>query len=87
MLIDGPALLEEVLCGRCEYGGGLCDEYCWGGPLDILPKVIDVDTLTVPVGGAELELKGWTSSQGLARRAMGVQDRCGSMGPINLART
>ena len=63
------------------------EEYCAGGPLDMLSMIILVDTLTEPVTGAEVELRGLTPSHGLARRAIGVQDLCGSIGPINLQST
>lgn len=53
----------------------------------MLSMTILVDTLTVPGNVTEVELSGLTPSHGLARRTIGVQDLCGSIGPMSLHRT
>jgi hypothetical protein len=67
VLAEGPAgkLLAGAVCG-----GG---EYCPGGPLDMLCIPILVERPAVPVGAAEDELSGLTSSQALAIRRIGPQ--------------
>jgi hypothetical protein len=77
VLAEGPA--GELLAGAI-YGGG---EYCPGGPLDMLCIAILVDRPIVPVGAAEDELSGFTSSQALATRRIGLHDCWESAVPRN----
>lgn len=68
MLAEGTT--EELPRG-VVYGGGV---YWSGGPpFDMLCMPILDERLIVPVGATDDELKGCTSSQGLATRRIGVQ--------------
>lgn len=53
----------------------------------MLSMTILDDTVILPVDVAVVELSGCTPSQSLARRTIGVQDRSGSSGPMNLHST
>lgn len=48
--------------------------YCLGGPLDMLCILMLLNTLIVPVRIADVELNGFTSEQGLARKRIGAHD-------------
>jgi hypothetical protein len=62
------------------YGGG---ETSPGGALDMLCMPMLVEIGTVPVDKIEDELSGFTSSQDLATRRIGLHESCDATGPRN----